>query len=189
MPITSEGRHTIAVHATDVAGNTADLELPLLLDKTRPVIAFFESGTQLDTTQRTDFAREARVEIRVTDNLPNVTWSARLDTADYTSQSPIAADGPHTVSVHAVDEAGNTSDAEVRILVDRTGPVIVFAENNVVLDTTKRNDFSHLPPIEIRVTDALLTPSFAAKLDDAPYTSLTPVPEGFHAVTVHPRHR
>ncbi len=185
MPITSEGRHTIAVHATDVAGNTADLELPLLLDKTRPVIAFFESGTQLDTTQRTDFAREARVEIRVTDNLPNVTWSARLDTADYTSQSPIAADGPHTVSVHAVDEAGNTSDAEVRILVDRTGPVIVFAENNVVLDTTKRNDFSHLPPIEIRVTDALLTPSFAAKLDDAPYTSLTPVPEGFHAVTVH----
>src|SRR5204863_9432565 len=84
--ITSEATHHIAVHAVDVAGNTADATLDFIVDKTLPLIAFFESGNPLDTTKTTNFNRDAKVAIKVTDNLPGVTLRRKVD--GNTSQTP-----------------------------------------------------------------------------------------------------
>ncbi|MFP5247530.1 MAG: OmpL47-type beta-barrel domain-containing protein, partial [Thermoanaerobaculia bacterium] len=182
--VTDENTHEIKVSAVDDAGNTAESTLKILVDKTAPSIAFAESGTPLDTTKETPFGRDVRVDITVTDNLPGVTYTATLDGTPYTSGDAITADGPHTVAVHAIDAAENPKDAEVKVLVDKTGPVIQFFENNVELVPNKRHDFNRLPSIEIRVSDALSTVESVIRLDDQPYTSNTPVSEGYRTITV-----
>ena len=183
--VTAEATHHIAVHAVDTAGNTADATLDFIVDKTLPVIAFFESGAALDTTKTTNFGRDVKVEIKVTDNLPNVTYTAKVDGNDYKSLDPITADGTHVVSVHAIDAADNTADSQVSVLVDKTPPVIAFYEGPTKLDTTSRQKFNHLPSITIKVTDATTSPAFTATLDGAAYTSGTPVGEGSHTISVH----
>src|SRR5258708_33469443 len=112
--------------------------------------------------------------MRVTENIPGVPYTAKLDGADYTTLASISTDGTHTVSVHALDAAGNTADGQVSILIDKTPPVVAFYENGTKLDPTTLQKFNHLPAIEIKVTDAQTAPSYTATLDGAPYTSLTP---------------
>ncbi|HEX7828168.1 MAG TPA: Ig-like domain-containing protein, partial [Thermoanaerobaculia bacterium] len=179
-----EDTHEITVNATDDAGNTATAKLTLLVDKTPPSIAFSESGTPLDTVNETPFARDVRVDIAVTDNLPGVAYTAKLDGNDYTSGTLIATDGHHVVSVAAVDAAGNPKSGEVKVLVDKAGPTIVIKESGVELLAGKRHDFNRLPSLEIIVADALSTATHVATLDGVTYTSGTPIAEGFHAVVV-----
>src|SRR5207253_457383 len=114
-------------------------------------------------------------EIKVTDNLPGVAYTAKVDGNDYKSLDPIAADGTHVVSVHAIDGADNVADAQVSILVDKTAPVVAFYEGTTKLDNTTRQKFNHLPAIDIKVSDATTTLSFTALLDGVPYVSGTPV--------------
>ncbi|HEV3483892.1 MAG TPA: hypothetical protein VG106_00690, partial [Vicinamibacterales bacterium] len=184
----ADGEHTIVCeleHGPE--GETvkvASAPVIVLVDKTKPAIAFSESGTPLDVTKETPFGRDVKVDISVTDNLPGVEYTAKLDGADYVSGTAITADGHHVVAVRATDRAENTADAEVRILVDKTGPAIAFFESNNALDAAKRQDFNRLPSIEIRTSDALSNVTFIATLDGAPYTSGAQIAEGSHTIAV-----
>ena len=98
-------------------------------DTTPPVISFFESGTKLDPATTPAFNRDAKIEIRITDDLSTFTSTSLLDGNPYVSQTPVSAEGLHTLTVHAVDAPGNTSDATLEFLVDKTPPVIALAAN------------------------------------------------------------
>jgi hypothetical protein len=171
----------VTATATDVAGNIATATIHVLTDHTPPVIQFWETGKQLVTGQTTQFGRDAHVEIRVTDDLSTFTYTAKLDAGTYKSLDPIAAEGTYTVSVHAVDAAGNFSDAQVLILIDKTPPVIALTESNTALDTKYKRNIA----IDIKVTDALTAPTYTAKLDGVDYVSGAPITtEGRHVLLV-----
>ncbi|MGZ7078550.1 MAG: Ig-like domain-containing protein, partial [Thermoanaerobaculia bacterium] len=106
-------------------------------DITPPVINFYESGTKLDPSGTPAFNRDAKIEIRVTDDLSPFTYTAKLDGNPYTSLTPVSAEGLHTLTVHAVDAPGNASDATLKFLVDKTPPVITLtADGNPLVDGT-----------------------------------------------------
>ncbi|MGZ5432037.1 MAG: hypothetical protein ACXWH7_03860, partial [Thermoanaerobaculia bacterium] len=99
------------------------------VDHTPPVITFIDADTQrvLDPAQLALFKTPARIEIRVTDDLSTVTYTAKLDgTTDYVSATPIPVDGLHTITVNAVDAPGNTATASLGLLVDQVPPVITL---------------------------------------------------------------
>jgi RHS repeat-associated protein len=99
------------------------------VDQTPPVVTFVDADTQraLDPSQPALFKTAARIEIRVTDDISTATYNAKLDgTANYTSASPIGADGTHRITVRAVDEAGNVTDAALDLLVDQLPPVVTL---------------------------------------------------------------
>lgn len=189
-PISGEATHTLTVNAIDEAGNTERAEVRIHVDKSVPVVKFSESGALLDTTKTTSFGRDIHVDLDVTDNLPGVTYTADITSPSgvqpYTTGALIHADGKHTIAVHAVDVAGNPTEAKVDVLVDQTGPVIEFRDGTRTLDIGKRQDFDHLPAIVIVVTDGLTTPTSTAKLDNdpTPFTSGTTVAEGKHSIVV-----
>ncbi|MFP5246262.1 MAG: Ig-like domain-containing protein, partial [Thermoanaerobaculia bacterium] len=186
-PITAERTHELKVDATDAAGNTATATLRILLDKTPPVIKFSESGTPLDTNVETPFNRVVKVGVEVTDNLPDVIWDVKLDGADYVPGTDIADDGHHIVTVHAEDAAGNQTEAEVRVLVDQAGPLVVIREGARVLDPGIRQLFNHVPTLTIEVTDVLTQPTSTITLDGQPFASGATVAEGQHELKVDAR--
>ncbi|HEU4889509.1 MAG TPA: Ig-like domain-containing protein, partial [Thermoanaerobaculia bacterium] len=187
-PIATEATHRLVVNAIDEAGNTAELEIEILVDKTAPVVKFSESGVQLDTTKTTRFKQDIHVDIDVTDNLPGVTYTAEIASPagvqPYVSGALIHADGLHTITVNAIDVAGNPIETKVVLLIDQTGPVIEFREGATKLETDVRQEFNHLPAITIVVTDGLTTPTHTAKLDGNDFASGATVAEGKHSLVV-----
>ncbi|MFL6246086.1 MAG: Ig-like domain-containing protein [Thermoanaerobaculia bacterium] len=183
-PIAAERLHEVKVDAVDAAGNHATATLRLLIDKTPPAIVISESGTPLDLAVGTSFRRPAIVGVTVTDNLPPVDVVTKLDGSDYTPGTPIAADGHHTVTVTATDSVGNEVTATARLLVDQTGPAIVFREGTRVLDASARQLFNHTPAISIDVTDELSATTPTVTLDGQPFTSGSIVSEGTHVLHV-----
>ena len=185
-PITAEGVHVIGVHAVDTAGNFLDVELRFVIDKTRPVIVLTEGDAPLAPGSEKALPRDARVVITVTDNQPGVAHTAKLDGSDYTSDAVISAEGPHTLTVHAVDAAGNEAESTVTLLIDKSGPTIAFFESNVeLLQTEPKHKFKVRPAIEIRIADTYSQVNREIKLDGVEYTPLTPIAEGIHTLTVH----
>jgi hypothetical protein len=99
-----DGQHTVAVHATDPAGNTsAVVQAGFTLDNTAPTATFTTTpGASPSRTATADF----------TTNDPSATTWCSLDanaaqictnSVTYTGLS----DGTHTINVYAIDQAGN----------------------------------------------------------------------------------
>jgi RHS repeat-associated protein len=189
--IAAEGQHAIVVTATDVAGNvaTVDVTLRFVIDKSTPVIVLTETGTAtpetLSSGSQVSYNRDAKVTIVVTDNDPGLKTTSKLDGSDYTSGAAITTDGSHTLTVHAVDSAGNEADATVTLVIDQTRPVIRFFHGDTeLLASVEKHKFKELPAIDIRVADEQSIPTTTSMLNGVPYTKLTPVPEGIHTLTV-----
>ena len=114
-----------------------DLNAKSAGDNTAPVITFVDADTQrvLDPLAVALFKTPARIEIRVTDDNPNPTYTAKLDTnTTYVSGTAITADGQHEIKVHAVDATGNAADATLKLLVDQQPPVIALRIDNQPFD-------------------------------------------------------
>lgn len=88
----------------------------LPLDDVPPVITI--SGIVAGSFSRLD----ATPQVTVTDAGP-VTWSATLNGAPFTI-APITVDGAHTLTVSAVDKAGNSAVKTVAFSIDKSAPVI-----------------------------------------------------------------
>ncbi len=116
----SLGANTIVVEARDGAGNLARLERHLVLDGEPPTVRFLESGVELADGAR--FAHAISVAIEVADATAT-TLEALLDGQPYTSGTPIAADGVHTLAASATDAAGNRTSRAVEFEIDSSAPV------------------------------------------------------------------
>ncbi|MCP4203906.1 MAG: hypothetical protein GY769_18470 [bacterium] len=116
------GDNLFLLVATDLAGNSAQLEHPLTLDNVPPVITILEGGAPFP--DGFFFNRTVVPVIEVEDATP-VTAEALLNGQPYVSGTPVAAEGDYTLSVNATDAAGNSSSAQVSFAVDLTPPVFL----------------------------------------------------------------
>src|SRR5207237_1091674 len=181
-PITAEGPHTITVHAVDAPGNFSDAQVQILIDKSAPVITLTESGQPLASS----YKRNIAIDIKVTDALTAVTYTATLDGAPYVSGAPITAEGSHVLLVSAKDNVGNPASVQAKVLVDKSAPQIAFYESNNKVDSTTAK-FKTDAHIEIRVTDAVSTATYTATLDGNPYKSLDAITaDGTPKLVGHP---
>lgn len=101
------------------------------VDHTPPVVAFVDAttGATLDASAVALFKAAAKIDIKVTDDLSTTSFVAQVDGKPYAPLDAIALEGAHTLSVHAVDAPGNTTDVALRLIVDTTPPAIVLQIN------------------------------------------------------------
>ncbi len=135
----SDGTHTYTARTTDAAGNqSAATNRTIRVDKTLPetTIVSGPSGATNDTTPTWNFSS----------NETPVTYECALDGAAHTACpnpfTPTLSPGAHTLSVRAVDQAGNRDNtpATRSITIDPTAPdppvVLQPAESQWVTTTS-----------------------------------------------------
>ncbi|HEX2836340.1 MAG TPA: Ig-like domain-containing protein [Thermoanaerobaculia bacterium] len=158
-----------------------DLYAKSPVDHGGPIIRIFESGNAIADGAK--FNRDAVPDIRVTDELSTVTYTATLDGAAYTTLTPVASEGWHTLFVRAVDAPGNISTAQLRFLIDKTPPQISVLESGApfVAGTLFRRDV--IATASATDLGAVVT---TATLDGNEYILGTPiVVEGEHLLVVN----
>ncbi|MEJ2065683.1 MAG: CARDB domain-containing protein, partial [Reinekea sp.] len=120
-PITEEGRYTLFVDVTDLAGNITQATLSFIIDKTSPLI---EITGVIDGQL---FNTSVLPEISITDeNL--ATSSITLNAEDFIPGTTIVDEGEYQLQVNATDIAGNTSSQKLEFRIDLTPPTLVVSE-------------------------------------------------------------
>jgi len=119
----SDGIHTLAVRAYDLAGNFAEQTGQLYIDRTPP--ARFSPSAEPSGWTRADPV----VSFETTDESSEIRGYYLKVDEDLFSKTkspcplPQLSDGRHIVTVRAVDNAGNHMDGTVEVSVDREAPV------------------------------------------------------------------
>ena len=136
-----EGENKIAVNAVDMFGNKADLEIPVVLDKTAPIVTV--SGVEDGKAYNTSVTPAA-----VSNKDGNVYMTINDKVFD---GKPISAEGTYTLKAYATDYAGNISKlTTINFTVDKTAPVISASVvdgkqyNTKVLPNVKTNESSKI---------------------------------------------
>lgn len=118
--VLGEGPHAYVLRATDTPGNVASAdEIVFIIDTIAPqiVISGVDDGGLV--------AHPLTPLIDVLDAHPG-TIDVRLNGLPFDSGTTLDASGDYTLAVHAVDAAGNSSDASILFTIDLDPPVVVF---------------------------------------------------------------
>ena len=127
-----EGLHIIDIVAYDYAGNDNSTRLIVYIDTSPPTINILSphEGEYLNLTT-------VEVEWNIADNfgvdkcLIRIDNEAWINVSDFSYAFTNLQDGEHKVSIIAYDYAGNSAEASVRFVVDKTKPKIsVIAPKN-----------------------------------------------------------
>ncbi|RKI37803.1 hypothetical protein D7Y27_24905 [Corallococcus sp. AB004] len=108
--------YTLVVSAWDRAGNTDSKTAQFTIDRVAPVITV--TGVADGQHRNTP----ATISWTVEDAHPG-TVTAKLDGADFTSGTTVSAGGSHTLVITAVDQAGNSAEAQRTFTIDTAPPV------------------------------------------------------------------
>lgn len=171
----AEGDHNITVTATDKAGNQTTAKSTVVVDGTPPVIVMDNNSNPNGKTFTTI---PSQIAITVTDNLAfdKVTAIDKITAGNGDSEKELTfshntkeeanvyksigthswEDGIHTVTITAVDKAGNTSTQEVNFTVDTKAPTITEGTEENPNPSTK------VEAIENDTTQKKVTVSVAA---------------------------
>jgi hypothetical protein len=118
--VTAEGRHLLAVTATDAAGHETTASGVFTIDRSAPriVIGGFADGQygRADVAPTVDVTDEDLASAEIT-----------LDGATFAPGTLVSAEGTHLLFVTARDRAGNRAERSARFTIDRTAPRIVFS--------------------------------------------------------------
>ena len=117
----AEGKQLLTVVATDTVGHSSTLTRAVTVDRTAPVIEVRESGAPFTATL---LNRMVSLLVRVADEDPNASFSAKLDGFPYAAGSTIGGEGSHSLVISATDCAGHRSDRTIAFTIDLTPPVI-----------------------------------------------------------------
>lgn len=171
MLIAEEGTYTLAVMATDHAGNKSAKSIDFVVDLTAPVvsIADVENGGYYDG--------EVTPTITATDTYLK-TWPTTLNGENYEPGTPISEEGVYTLAVTAIDEASNETSQAIEFTIDQTAPVIS------VTDVTEGAFYNRDVVPSISVTDTYLDESIVT-LNGESYLPGTPITtEGSYTLTI-----
>ncbi|MDD5224787.1 MAG: Ig-like domain-containing protein, partial [bacterium] len=116
-PVSAEGSYTLAVEASDKAGNTASMSLTFTIDKTAPAVSI------IGVTDGVYYNTDVIPEITITDLYLDAS-SITLNGEPYISGMPISIENNYVLVIQAADRAGNTRYAEVTFTIDKTPPTI-----------------------------------------------------------------
>lgn len=182
LPVLPEGTYTITCHYIDEAGNVSpDTTYTLTIDRTAPG-APTVSGPGNPTGNNQPL-------ITITTTEPGGTIKCSLDgngSVVTTSpvNTPVLADGSHTISCTQTDAAGNTSPAgQTTVVVDTTAPgaVTISGPNGATSDTTP----------SFNLSGAAQGDKYECKTDSGSFAVSTAVyttaalADGSHTVTCH----
>lgn len=119
-PIQVDGIYTLAVLASDKAGNTAQQVIHFVVDKTMPAVVV--TGVQNNSYYNTDVIPV----IAVTDtNLSTTTIT--LNGLPFVSGSTVSNEGAYQLIVTATDLAGNVNTTVVKFTIDKTPPTLTIS--------------------------------------------------------------
>ncbi len=118
-----DGRHEILVSATDQAGHRAQASTWFIIDTVPPEV-------RIDSPSDGTISNSSEIEVYWNAS-DSETWV--VETTLYLDGEPVACsspcilelgDGEHSISVEAVDAAGNRAEVSITVLVDTTPPRI-----------------------------------------------------------------
>lgn len=119
----ADGAHHIVIRARDTWGN-----------ESRSPTGTFDVDALAPVVSITGVAEDALVNQAITPaitiddaHLDAARTTVRLDGQPYTTGTPIASDGAHTIAVVARDTAGNETYASRHFAIDRTPPALAIA--------------------------------------------------------------
>lgn len=145
--ITTPGRHTLTVTATDNVGHVTTVTATILVDLGAPTIAFIHKGVKL--TSPVKFKEHPVIELEFTDDFTkpeDVKYTATLENGATWKEGEPLPTGWHTITVIATDDSGNSATASLEILIDTDAPTIVF------LDGTKELSLSEIYNKDVAIT-------------------------------------
>ena len=127
-----DGRHTITISTVDQAGHRTDFDVDVIVDNSAPVIsqATITPGQVLAGIQTLRFYAYDSIGIRqvtlsVDEAAPFEIYRGEGGLYyEYLFDTSIVSDGDHTLTVSAIDRAGNVVESVYGIKVDNTGPEI-----------------------------------------------------------------
>jgi hypothetical protein len=123
LPPQSDGTHTIIVRAIDNAGNSLDKTVFVYVD-TSPPVSFTPTASPSSWTQNT----QPQITFTTTDSTSGIDhYEVKVDSGSFSTQTsmytlPAQTDGTHTITVRAIDQAGNYIDGTVSVYIDTTPP-------------------------------------------------------------------
>jgi alpha-tubulin suppressor-like RCC1 family protein len=179
----ADGAHTVDVRATDQASNVGTASVGFTVDTGLPVVDSFSPGDgsfTADTTPAFSFS--------VTDSAAT-TAECRIDSGSWNPCSspysaPSLAEGAHTLTVRATDQAGNQDSAGIGFTVDSLAPAV-----NITAPGAGAFVNDNTPDVSFSVTDATAT-TVECRVDGgawsgctSPLTTAT-LGEGSHSVDV-----
>ncbi len=121
----TDGQHQITVKAVDMAGNEANHQINVIVDTTPPE-PFEVTADPVDWTNNT----RPIITFNTTDQTSGVShYELKIDDGEYIKvespyQLPVQADGEHTITVKAVDNAGWETLSTTKVYIDTTPPEI-----------------------------------------------------------------
>lgn len=169
--ITAAGPHTLAVAATDLAGNESTAEIAFVVDPDAPEITL--TGVQ----DGAFYAAPVTIGVEV-QAIAEVTTVLTLDGAPIEAGTVVAAEGQHLARATVTSETGAVASVSATFVVDLTAPAIA------ILGVTEGGAYQPGVAPEWTVDDAWLGAGVAT-LDGAPATSGAPIlAEGAHVLRV-----
>ncbi|PLX95818.1 MAG: hypothetical protein C0621_03135, partial [Desulfuromonas sp.] len=179
LPLLSEGPHTILVQVTDPAGNQGTDEVDIAVDTTGPQVTLTEP---LDGT----VSVAASLFYSVDDATAGVTVTLDGSVASISSGDLLSlADGSHSLTVRALDAAGNSDEQSVTFTIDTEKPVITLHSPSdealvspVVPAILDYSIFDATAVIDTVLVDGVAVPQHSGEALDLPAT------DGAHTVTI-----
>jgi RHS repeat-associated protein len=132
----ADGVNELSLEVVDRAGNVGRASYTLGIKTAKPLVEISEGGAAMVDSMV--FTRSVRPEVRVFES--NVTATATLDGAPFTSATEVTTGGAHTITATASDSVfGQTNTITRHFTIDRTGPqvVIVSPANGAAIDVDR----------------------------------------------------
>ncbi len=133
------GTTAIKVKSTDNAGVVREETKSVVIDRTKPVVGFALSPATANTADGW-YTTAPTLTVTGSDSTPGILHKRQyqIGTAgtwqDYTNPVRIDQSGDHTVSVRAIDGAGNKATSQVRLPIDLSVPVLAANATGTVGD-------------------------------------------------------
>ncbi|MCU0859669.1 MAG: Ig-like domain-containing protein [Thermoplasmata archaeon] len=158
----AEGLHTVAIRATDVAGNEATEEVTFRVDVTDPTVSITSPDdgelTSSDSVDVTYVATDLGSGVETVQY--SVDGGALTTVTGGSFELTALEDGAHTVEVTVTDGAGNAASASIEVVVDTTTPTVtvtspesgsLFAEDMVTMEWTASDSGSGIATVEVSI--------------------------------------
>ena len=158
--VSHEGKHSLCVSASDLAGNTTNKTVSFVVDKTAPVIQFY--GVAHNAVVNTNVSLSVSIDEI---NLQNIRIQHNGMVYTGLSNLSVSKEGRHNISVEATDKAGNRALSSLLFEIDRTAP------NITVSGITNGGEYQKVRPIISVVDDNLNTNSIVITLDERDFVS------------------